>query len=90
MKQFVEEKINTYAQAIIDGSDKRDAHAMGELKVYMALRRVLKEQATIEDIGMMDAINDVMQEIGAVFEGETFLEMVEQDDDDIVVDVIDD
>ena len=50
IEDFVEDKVNNYAQAIIDGSDKRDAHAMGELKFYMALRRVLKKNATIEDI----------------------------------------
>jgi len=81
MEDFVEDKVNNYAQAIIDGSDKRDAHAMGELKFYMALRRVLKKNATIEDIGMMDAINDTMQELDIVPKEETFLQMVEDDDD---------
>ena len=47
----------------------------------MALRRVLKKNATIEDIGMMDAINDTMQELGIVPKEETFLQMVEDDDD---------
>ena len=81
MEDFVEDKVNNYAQAIIDGSEKRDAHAMGELKFYMALRRVLKKNSTIEDIGMMYAINDTMQELGIVPTEETFLQMVEDDDD---------
>jgi len=54
---------------------------MGELKFYMALRRVLKKNSTIEDIGMMYAINDTMQELGIVPTEETFLQMVEDDDD---------
>jgi hypothetical protein len=73
MNEFVEKKINSYAQNIIDGSDKRDAHAMGELKFYMALRRCIKNESTIEDIGMLDAINDVLQETNLMEEGVTFL-----------------
>ncbi|MDA8654089.1 hypothetical protein N9M50_03030 [Alphaproteobacteria bacterium] len=82
MNSFVEKKINYYAQAIVDGSDKRDAHAMGELTFYMALRRTMKGEATIQDVGMMDAVNDVLQEIGVVFEGATFLEQIENMDEE--------
>ena len=81
MKSFVEAKINQYAKAILDGSDKRDAHAMGELHFYMALRRILKGDQTIQDIGMIDAVNDTLQEIGIVFEGATFLEQIEDHED---------
>jgi len=73
MDQFVEDKINEYAQKIIDGSDKRDAHAMGELEFFMAFRRVLKKQATPQDMGMMDAVNDTLQEMGLVAEGSSFI-----------------
>ena len=81
MKSFVESKINDYAQAILDGSDKRDAHAMGELHFYMALRRILKGDGTVQDIGMMDAVNDTLQEIGIVFEGATFLQEITDHED---------
>ena len=73
MEEFVENKINSYAQKIIDGSDKRDAHAMGELKFYMALRRCLKNESTPEDLGMLDAVNDVSQETNLMEEGVTLL-----------------
>ena len=76
MNEFVEKKINSYAQNIIDGSDKRDAHAMGELKFYMALRRCLKSESTIEDIGMLDAINDVLQEVNLIDDSVTFLNKI--------------
>ena len=69
MDQFVEDKINEYAQKIIDGSDKRDAHAMGELEFFMAFRRVLPGN----DMGMMDAVNDTLQEMGLVAEGSSFI-----------------
>ena len=73
MEAFVEEKINEYAQKIIDGSDKRDAHAMGELEFYMAFRRILKGQGTAQDMGLMDAVNDTLQEMGIVESGASFL-----------------
>ena len=73
MEAFVEAKINEYAQKIIDGSDKRDAHAMGELQFYMAFRRVLKGQGTVQDMGLMDAVNDTLQEMGIVETSTSFI-----------------
>lgn len=72
LRPFVEEKINHYAQTIIDGKDRADDMAMGELHFYMALRRVLKGQARMADVGLMDAINDVMQEKGHISKDVTF------------------
>lgn len=73
MEAFVEAKINEYAQKIIDGSDKRDAHAMGELEFYMAFRRILKGDGTAQDMGLMDAVNDTLQEMGVVASGTSFI-----------------
>ena len=73
MEAFVEAKINEYAQKIIDGSDKRDAHAMGELEFYMAFRRILKGDGTAQDMGLMDAVNDTLQEMGVVASGNSFI-----------------
>lgn len=73
MEAFVEAKINEYAQKIIDGSDKRDAHAMGELEFYMAFRRILKGDETAQDVGLMDAVNDTLQEMGVVESGASFI-----------------
>ena len=72
LNSFIEKKLNHYAQAIIDGSAKVDEHALGEMVFYMALRRVLSQRATIQDIGMMDAINDTLQEKGIVEATKTF------------------
>jgi len=69
---FIEQKLNHYAKAIIDGSAKVDEHALGEMVFYMALRRVLSGKATIQDIGMMDAINDTLQENGIIEPRRTF------------------
>lgn len=38
----------------------------------MALRRVLQDKATNQDKGMIDAVNDVLQQKGLVAKGGTF------------------
>ena len=75
MSDFIEEKLNYYADAIINGHDKIDEHAFGEMKFYMTLRRVINNKATLEDVGMMDAINDTLQELGLIKPEITFYKM---------------
>lgn len=71
--QFVEKKINTYAQVIINATDKGDDSALGELIVYMGLRRVLKgEELRIQDYGMLDAFNDVLKQLGIIEKGKFY------------------
>ncbi len=71
--QFTEGKINSYAQQILNATDKGDDSALGELSVYMALRRILKnEERRIQDYGMMDAFNDTLKELGIIQDGKFF------------------
>lgn len=70
--KFIEEKLNAYAEKIESGSARTDEHALGEMVFYMALRRVIAGKGTPEDLGMMDAINDVLQNKGIVKEGTLF------------------
>jgi hypothetical protein len=72
LKEFIETKLNEYAQKIVKGSEKSDELAFGQISFYLSLRRVLSGKATIQDVGMMDAINDTLQTMGIVGEGETF------------------
>ncbi len=73
MLDFVEKKICYYSNAIIEGTDKIDELAYGELKFYITLRRVLNGRATHEDKGFVDAINDTLQEANIIDRKETFL-----------------
>lgn len=70
--EFIEKKLNAYAESIRQGGAKIDELALGELTFYMALRRVLTGQPTPQDIGLMDAINDTLQELGLVERTKTF------------------
>ncbi len=72
LNSFIEEKLNRYAERIIAGSARVDEHALGELSFYMALRRVISGAPTNQDIGMMDAINDTLQELGLIESDKTF------------------
>ncbi|MFA6571292.1 MAG: hypothetical protein WCT77_08650 [Bacteroidota bacterium] len=74
LKDFIEEKLNYYAEGIIKGNQKMDEHAHGELTFYMALRRVVNKNATPEDFGLMDAVNDTLQEFGHIAGDKTFFQ----------------
>lgn len=71
--QFIEDKLNAYSDKVKDSSAKGDEYALGEMTFLIALRRVLTGKGTLQDLGMMDAINDVLQKKGIIKEGDTFL-----------------
>jgi hypothetical protein len=73
---FIEEKLNNYAQKIIDGGAKADELALGELNFYAALRRVTAGKATPADLGLFDAINDTLQELGVLVAGDTLTKKI--------------
>ena len=70
--EFVEKQINYYGQAIVDGKDRMDDLALGELSFYITLRRVLKGTGTLQDKGLIDAINDTLQELKVIDAKKTF------------------
>jgi len=72
LEAHVSEAIRQYAGKI-KGTAKSDEHALGELQFYMALQRVLTKKATPADLGLMDAINDVLQVKELVAGNKTFL-----------------
>ena len=70
-KAFVEEQINRAAQKIIDHGHRYVEHSHGKLSYLLSLRRVINCEATAEDMGRHDAINDVLQALGIIPEGRT-------------------
>ena len=72
LNDLVEEKLNHYAEKIVSGGSKSDDLAIGEIVFYAALRRVINGQATPQDIGTMDAINDTLLAQGLIEKGKTF------------------
>jgi hypothetical protein len=72
LSSFVEDKLNQYAKKILTGGATADEHALGEITFYTSLRRVLEGKATAQDVGMVDAVNDTLQQLGLVQAGSTF------------------
>jgi hypothetical protein len=69
---YLEEKINYYANMIVDHSTRADEVALGHLTFYMSLRRAVNGKASMQDVGLLDAINDLLQAKGLVGAEETF------------------
>ena len=70
------DNLHKYAKKISDEtSQKIDEHSLGKVKFFFALRRILDGKANFEDIGLMDAINDTLQELGIVESKKTFYKM---------------
>lgn len=72
LAQFIEQKLNGYAEKIKLGTAKMDELALGEMTFFMALRRVPTGKGTPTDMGMRDAINDTLQNKGIIKPGATF------------------
>ncbi|PYC27142.1 hypothetical protein DMX06_04370 [Pseudomonas mosselii] len=62
LKAFLENEINTAAKKIIDKKSLDFDHfANGKLSYLLTLRRWMDGTAAKEDLGLHDAVNDVLQ-----------------------------
>lgn len=73
---FIELQINTAAQRIINSGKRFDEHSHGKLSYLLSLRRTLGREATAEDLGRQDGINDVLQALGIIEPHETYLSRI--------------
>ncbi|HFL2190356.1 TPA: hypothetical protein ACG3DQ_005449 [Pseudomonas putida] len=70
----VEAQINSAAKQIVDKTNiELDHLANGKLGYLLSVRRILDGKATKEDLGLHDAINDVLQQLGIVEAKKTYL-----------------
>ncbi|MFI7855448.1 MULTISPECIES: hypothetical protein [Pseudomonas] len=76
-KDFLEAQINGAAKQIFDKQKADLDHiAFGKLSFLLSLRRVVDGTATREDLGMHDAVNDVLQTLGLIDSKSTYLKMI--------------
>ena len=83
MMSFLNNQINNYAQIIVENSDKADNAALGQLKFYIALKNAVKtskdanvskhEAASLEELGMADALADTLIQMGLITSKEELL-----------------
>ena len=73
LKKYTDDNLHKYAQKIADVTGQKiDEHSLGKVQFFMALRRILDGKANYQDIGLMDAINDTLQDLGIVDSKSTF------------------
>ncbi|MEN9917232.1 MAG: hypothetical protein RLY40_1164 [Pseudomonadota bacterium] len=85
LEDFVENKINYYAERIKSLPQRADRSALGELEFYIALRNVTSfpndisqnkyDQASLRDHGLLDAINDTLIELKLIKPDEKFYDL---------------
>ncbi|MGF6392911.1 hypothetical protein [Pseudomonas plecoglossicida] len=76
-ENFIETQINAAAKQIIDKKKTDLDHiAHGKLGYLLSLRRVVDGTATREDLGLHDAVNDVLQQLRLIPEKETYLKNI--------------
>ena len=73
LSRYIDTKLNQYAALGVGRSEQIDDYAFGEISWYLTLRRVLAGKGTPQDLGLMDAINDTLQQKGFIGQGATFL-----------------
>jgi hypothetical protein len=77
LSEYLERKINEKAKIIIDKDAVHDGAAFGEMKIYFCLRRILDKKATLEDVGVLHAVNNLLQVLGLLSSKETLLSKIE-------------
>lgn len=54
------------------GTSSLNEHASGEIRFYTSLSNVLEKKADHYNVGLLDAVNDLLQALGALEDGEVF------------------
>jgi len=54
------------------GTSSLNEHAAGEIRFYTSLSNVLEKKAGHYNVGLLDAVNDLLQALGALEDGEVF------------------
>jgi hypothetical protein len=69
---YVNDQVNANAQKILDKGDGFDDIAVGALNFYTTLRKALSGKLDKKELGLLDAINDTLQELQIIESGKTF------------------
>jgi hypothetical protein len=78
LKQFLQVNIDRKANIILDERVRYDDAAIGELKIYACMRRILNKNATLEDIGVLHAVDKLLHATGVLGPKETLGSKVTQ------------
>jgi hypothetical protein len=74
---FLNEQIKLLTDKI--GDDKHsinDDVSLGKLTFYLAIRQALEQHASPQDMGLVGAFNDTLQQLGVLDESKTFFSLL--------------
>ncbi|RVD77227.1 hypothetical protein [Pseudomonas koreensis] len=78
LEDYLEVKINEKAKVILDENMVHDGAALGEMQLYFCMRRILNKRATLEDVGVLRAMNNLMQVLGLLSPKETLRSKIDK------------
>ncbi|CAI8868873.1 hypothetical protein [Pseudomonas serboccidentalis] len=78
LEDYLEVKINEKAKVILDEDMIHDGAALGEMQLYFCMRRILSKRATLEDVGVLRAMNNLMQVLGLLSPKETLRSKIDK------------
>ena len=71
---YLDKKINECSKMIVAHGDKADDYALGKMNVLMSFRRQATNNDTMYDKGAIDAVNDVLSDLGYIGKGKIFMD----------------
>ncbi|SDA41995.1 hypothetical protein SAMN03159443_00506 [Pseudomonas sp. NFACC15-1] len=78
LQAFAQEQIALLQPKVIDTEKASGQRAKGKLQFYEALLAAYSNTQTSEQFGLLDAVNDTFQKIGAFESGVTFFNKPEK------------
>jgi hypothetical protein len=69
---WTNEQLTNLAERMQSGGSDIDDFAVGSMSFYAALRRVISGEGSPHDVGIVDAVNDTLQQLGLIEPGTTF------------------
>lgn len=71
LNDCLETMIHVKSKTIVERRMLDGSAALGELTMYYCLRRILNNKATLQDLGVLHAVNNLMQVAGFLGPNET-------------------
>ncbi|MEO6675843.1 MAG: hypothetical protein ABIO21_00585 [Pseudomonas sp.] len=78
LNDYLETMIHVKSKTIVERRMLDGSAALGELTVYYCLRRILNNKATLQDIGVLHAISNLLQVTGLLARNETLGSKIER------------
>lgn len=78
LRKFLQTKIDEKANIILNEHVLCDDAAFGELKIYSCLRRILNKTASLEDLGVLHAVSNLLQATGVLSPNETLSSKIDK------------